>query len=101
MRPLRFRLRLGLLVLSPLALGALGVVRPADARPTAPRPVPASAPFHDCNANGVEDAVDIARGTSSDADLDGVPDECQGAPSPGCRVPIQERDGTSRPGEEV
>ena len=34
---------------------------------------------HDCNGNGVEDAVDIARGTSSDADLDGVPDECQGA----------------------
>jgi hypothetical protein len=34
-------------------------------------------PLHDCNANGVEDAVDIARGTSSDADLDGVPDECQ------------------------
>ena len=34
-------------------------------------------PLHDCNANGVEDAVDIARGTSCDADLDGVPDECQ------------------------
>jgi len=30
----------------------------------------------DCNANGVDDAVDIAAGTSADADQDGVPDEC-------------------------
>jgi hypothetical protein len=35
------------------------------------------APLHDCNGNGIEDMVDIARGTSSDSDLDGVPDECQ------------------------
>ena len=34
----------------------------------------------DCNANGIDDAVDIAIGSSSDADLDGVPDECQVAP---------------------
>jgi hypothetical protein len=33
--------------------------------------------LHDCNGNGIEDMVDIALGTSSDADLDGVPDECQ------------------------
>ena len=33
--------------------------------------------FHDCNGNGVEDAIDIALGTSSDVDFDGVPDECQ------------------------
>jgi len=30
----------------------------------------------DCNLNGVDDAVDIAAGTSADVDLDGVPDEC-------------------------
>jgi len=31
----------------------------------------------DCNVNGILDATDIAGGTSLDADLDGVPDECQ------------------------
>ena len=30
----------------------------------------------DCNQNGVSDACDIANGTSSDSDGDGVPDEC-------------------------
>jgi hypothetical protein len=30
----------------------------------------------DCNGNGVADVRDIARGTSLDADADGVPDEC-------------------------
>lgn len=33
----------------------------------------------DCNGNGIDDAVDIALGDSADADLDGIPDECQGA----------------------
>ena len=31
----------------------------------------------DCNDNGVGDADDILLGTSSDADLDGIPDECR------------------------
>lgn len=31
----------------------------------------------DCNANQVDDAVDIASGASADDDGDGVPDECQ------------------------
>jgi hypothetical protein len=31
----------------------------------------------DCNDNGVEDAVDIAVGYSSDLDGNGVPDECE------------------------
>lgn len=31
----------------------------------------------DCNGNGIEDSIDIATGFSSDANLDGVPDECQ------------------------
>ncbi len=30
----------------------------------------------DCNGNGILDACDIAASTSSDADLDGLPDEC-------------------------
>lgn len=33
--------------------------------------------WNDCNQNGVEDAVDIAYGTSADLDRNGVPDECQ------------------------
>ena len=32
---------------------------------------------HDCNFNGIDDALDIAAGTSLDVDLDGRPDECQ------------------------
>ncbi|MFZ9882448.1 MAG: hypothetical protein ACO3QC_13730, partial [Phycisphaerales bacterium] len=30
----------------------------------------------DCNLNGIPDATDIAGGTSTDANGDGVPDEC-------------------------
>ncbi len=33
--------------------------------------------FLDCNSNGVEDGVDIALGTSTDTNLNGVPDECE------------------------
>ena len=38
----------------------------------------------DCNTNGSFDAGDIFAGTSSDADLDGVPDECAGGPMNDC-----------------
>jgi hypothetical protein len=31
---------------------------------------------NDCNNNGVDDAVDIATGTSADCNADGLPDEC-------------------------
>ena len=31
----------------------------------------------DCNANGINDACDIANGSSDDADGNGVPDECE------------------------
>ena len=34
----------------------------------------------DCNSNGVDDATDIAGGTSLDCNSDGVPDECQVVP---------------------
>ena len=33
--------------------------------------------FPDCNGNGIDDAIDIFTGTSSDCDSNGVPDECQ------------------------
>ncbi|GAB5494964.1 MAG: hypothetical protein Phyf2KO_00440 [Phycisphaerales bacterium] len=32
----------------------------------------------DCNNNGVDDADDIANGTSDDLNMDGIPDECPG-----------------------
>jgi hypothetical protein len=32
---------------------------------------------YDCNSNGVGDAQDIANGTSVDANLNGIPDECE------------------------
>jgi len=34
-------------------------------------------PQFDCNGNGIEDAVDISFGTSSDVNQNGVPDECE------------------------
>jgi hypothetical protein len=34
-------------------------------------------PYYDCNHNGVEDAVDIATGASSDSNNNGIPDECE------------------------
>ena len=33
--------------------------------------------FPDCNGNGVDDADDIAGGTSEDLDENGIPDECE------------------------
>lgn len=32
----------------------------------------------DCNANGVDDAVDIADANSDDCNINGIPDECEG-----------------------
>lgn len=40
----------------------------------------------DCNANGVDDGIDIANGTSADCDSNGLPDECEipaGSNAPG------------------
>ena len=33
-------------------------------------------PITDCNGNGIDDAIDIANGTSEDCNGNGVPDEC-------------------------
>jgi hypothetical protein len=33
--------------------------------------------WHDCNGNGVADAVDLANGTSTDVNNNGIPDECE------------------------
>jgi hypothetical protein len=51
---------------------ALGAPLAALERGPAPRP-----DVRDCNGNGIEDAVDIAFGTSSDVNQNGVPDECE------------------------
>jgi hypothetical protein len=42
---------------------------------------------YDCNGNGVEDSVDIATGASSDTNLNGIPDECEGDIAVICRCP--------------
>jgi hypothetical protein len=39
-------------------------------------------PVFDCNQNGIEDAIDIQVGGSSDVDKDGTPDDCQ------CPLPL-------------
>lgn len=38
----------------------------------------------DCNTNGIDDACDIASGTSQDLNADGVPDECACSPDVNC-----------------
>ena len=46
-------------------------------QPEEPDPGPDPEPqITDCNDNGIEDAVDIAGGVSTDCDRNGVPDEC-------------------------
>jgi hypothetical protein len=44
-------------------------------------------PLADCNSNGVEDAVDIANGASSDLNENGIPDECEQRFSSYCTCP--------------
>lgn len=43
-------------------------------------------PYFDCNSNGVEDAVDVATGSSNDVNKNGIPDECESLTvgTPGC-----------------
>jgi len=45
-------------------------------------------PVHDCNMNGIEDAVDIVTGTSTDLNSNGVPDECEIVGGPYCYCPL-------------
>ena len=44
-------------------------------------------PLYDCNGNGREDAVDVAAGSSADANGNGVPDECETTISSFCLCP--------------
>lgn len=44
-------------------------------------------PMLDCNGNGIEDAVDVAFGSSSDVNDNGIPDECEGMMSTFCFCP--------------
>jgi len=41
-------------------------------------------PIFDCNGNAVEDAIDIATGTSPDGNMNGIPDECELLATPYC-----------------
>jgi len=44
-------------------------------------------PFNDCNMNGVDDMIDIASGTSSDVNGNGIPDDCELIATPYCFCP--------------
>jgi hypothetical protein len=44
-------------------------------------------PLHDCNGNGLVDLEDIFAETSSDADANAVPDECESSGAPAGMVP--------------
>ena len=45
----------------------------------------------DCNHNGIPDGCDLAAGTSVDADLDGIPDECRAGGPPWQRSSVSQR----------
>jgi len=60
----------------PLWIACAIVTLSLAARECAPTRSHAASLGRDCNGNGIEDALDIANGTSSDLDEDGVPDEC-------------------------
>lgn len=74
--------------LLPVTLSILTLLLASPSGPCGPTEVRSEAlpathggvlPTEDCNGNGIDDAVDIALGDSADSDLDGIPDECQGA----------------------
>jgi hypothetical protein len=50
---------------------------------------------HDCNENGIADAVDIADSSSLDVDGDGIPDECRDCNGNGVLDPIDITSSTS------
>jgi len=61
----------------PLWIACATVTLSLAARECTPTHSHAASLLRDCNGNGIEDALDIANGTSSDLDEDGVPDECR------------------------
>src|SRR6185503_9601925 len=50
---------------------------------------------HDCNQNGIGDALDIGSGASTDANANGIPDECE--PSSGTPYCFGDGSGTTCP----
>ena len=56
---------------------------------------PAACLFNDCNANLTDDTLDIADGTSTDTNADGIPDECQDCNNNGVLDPADIAQGTS------
>lgn len=49
----------------------------------------------DCNANGVDDALDISRGTEGDCDNDGVPNSCDSGCCPSCPADFDQDGGVT------
>ena len=77
---MRILLQLSILPLAALLAGFREAPIPSPAGSADPAPALLEVlplPFLDCNENGIEDAVDIAFGTSCDADQNGIPDECE------------------------
>jgi hypothetical protein len=65
-------------VLAALAVTVSSSAQPTQAWTREPLAEQRFVPVFDCNENGIEDAVDIAVGSSSDANNNGLPDECEG-----------------------
>lgn len=55
--------------------------------------------FQDCNSNGIDDALDIAQGTSLDTNSNGFPDECEAGAEecPYCHTTLGEATATCDP----
>ncbi len=49
----------------------------------------------DCNANGVDDVLDISRGIEGDCDGDGVPNSCDSACCPACPADFDQDGGVT------
>ena len=73
---MNLQIALLLTLIAPLAASNGGGCSPSSSRDAAGAP---SAFTSDVNGNGVADDYDIATGSLSDEDLDGIPDEAQAA----------------------
>lgn len=72
-----------------------GEVYILDAGGSVYRIIDTSRVFVDCNANGVDDALDISRGIAGDCDNDGVPDSCDSPCCPGCVADFDQDGGVT------
>ena len=74
---MNLQIALLLALIAPLAASGGAGCSPPGSGVTNAAGAPRSAMANDVNGNGVADAYDIATGSLSDEDLDGIPDEAQ------------------------